>query len=150
LPDGCVIAHPDLALAAAAAATMVGQQSHERRRLLFLAGQSRAQHSELFGPHEEAVMAMVRATAADNGVGEAVQSGRRAVELSQVGGNAVLVAALASFALALYLNGELDEASLAASRAIDHQDAARRVPGHALAHSTLALTAADRGRPATA
>jgi len=59
-------------------------------------------------------------------------------------------AALAGLSRALYFAGELDEAWLAASRAIEHPDSARRPPGYALARSTLALVAADQGRLASA
>ena len=60
------------------------------------------------------------------------------------------MAALAGHARALYLAGDLDAAWAAALRAAEHPDAGRRVPGHAFARSTLALVAAERGRPAAA
>ena len=145
LPDESLMDHPELAVAAATAATMIGRLALERRRLLGLASRAKAERPERFGLYADAVMAMVRAAGVDTGVGEAVLEGRRAVELAQAGADEVLVAALASLARALYFAGELDEAWTAASRAVEHPDAARRAPGYALARSTLALVAADRG-----
>jgi LuxR family maltose regulon positive regulatory protein len=150
LPDDCLTEHPELAVAAATAATMMGRLALERRRLLHLASRSKAEHPERFGVYAEAVMAMVRAAAVDTDVREAVDEGRRAVELAENGPGEVLVAARASLARALYFAGELDESWAVASRAIAHPDAARRAPGYALAQATLALVAADRGQLASA
>jgi LuxR family transcriptional regulator, maltose regulon positive regulatory protein len=150
LSDEVLLDHPELAAVAATAATMVGRQALERRRLLALASRAKDERPERFGLYADAVTAMVRAAGIDHGVGEAVREGRRAVELAERGADDVLVAALASLACALYLAGELDEAWAVAMRAVEHPDAPRRVPGHALARSTLALVAADRGRPSSA
>jgi LuxR family maltose regulon positive regulatory protein len=129
---------------------MLGHLTLERRRLMALAGQRKAEHPEQFGLHAEALLATVRAAGIDRGVNEAVDSGRRAVALAERGADDVLVAALATLARALYLAGELDEAWAAALRAVEHPDAAQRAPGHALARSTLAFVAVDRGRPTSA
>jgi LuxR family maltose regulon positive regulatory protein len=88
---------------------------------------------------------MVRCAGVDGGVGEAVSDGRRAVAIARAGVDQTLVAALASYARALYLAGQVDEAWAAAMRAIEHPDIERRVPDHALARSTLALVAGERG-----
>ncbi len=146
LPDECVMEHPELAVAAATAATMIGQLTLERRRLVQLASRAKAERPERFGVYADAVLGMVRAAGIDNGVSEAVQEGRRATQLAQAGADDVLVAALASLARALYFAGELDEAWAAASRAVEHPDVARRAPGYTFAQSTLALVAADRGQ----
>ena len=150
LPDESLMDHPELAAATATAATMIGQLALERRRLLTLASRAKAERPERFGLYADAVLAMVRAAGIDTGVSDAVLEGRRAVELAQAGADEVLVAALASLARALYFAGELDEAWTAASRASEHPDAERRAPGYALARSTLALIAADRGLLASA
>ncbi len=150
LPDDCVMLHPELAVAAASAATMIGRLTLERRRLLHLATRAKAEHPDRFGLYPEAVMATVRAAAIDCDVSEAVREGRHAVELAQMGADDVLVAALASLARALYFAGELDRAWVAGLHAVEHTDAARRAPGYALAQATLALIAADRGRLASA
>ncbi len=146
LPDEQVVEHPELPVAAATAATMIGGAALERRRLLQLARRSQAEHPERFSPYVEAVEAMVRAASVEGGVSRAVHEGRRAVAAAQAGGDAVIVAALAAYARALYFAGELDEAWAAALEAIQHPDADNRAPGHAFARSTLALVGVELGR----
>jgi LuxR family maltose regulon positive regulatory protein len=149
LPDEQLVARPELAVGGATAATMVGR-AVERRRLLHLADRARAEDPERYGPYVQAVEGMVRASAVDDDVGLAVREGRRAVAVARADADAVLVAALAGHARALYLAGDLDQAWAAALQAIEHPDAGHRAPGHAFARSTLALVAAERGRPAVA
>jgi LuxR family maltose regulon positive regulatory protein len=146
LPDDCLVAHPELAGAAATAATMLGHLTLERRRLVGLASRAREERPEQFGVYADAVLEMVRAAGIDDGVSEAVRDGRRAVELVDSGADDVFVAAHAALAGALYFAGELDEARRAARRAVEHPDAVHRAPGYALAQATLALVAADRSR----
>ncbi len=150
LPDDVLIAHPDAAVGAATAALLVGRMTRERRRFFQLADRARAEHPDRFGAYQECVTAMVRAAGLDDGVGEAVVEGYRAVELSQRGADETLVAALSALARALYFLGDFDGARSAASRAVQHPDKARRAPGVAVAHAVLALVAVDRGRLATA
>jgi LuxR family maltose regulon positive regulatory protein len=146
LPDEQILGHPELAGAAATAATMIGHSALERRRFLQLARRAQVERPERFGAYAEAVAAMVRASAVDTDVGLAVAEGRRSVELAQGNADDALVAALGGYARALYLAGELDEAWSAALRAVEHPEAQGRAPGHAFARSTLALVAVDRGR----
>jgi LuxR family maltose regulon positive regulatory protein len=146
LPDEVLMDHPELALAAAAAATIVGQLTLVRRRFLELAGRARQRRPEHFGAHADALMALVRAVGVDAGVGEAVVQGRRAIVLAQAAGGDVLADALAGHAHALYFAGELDQAWEAASRAVEHPDAEHTALGHVMARSTLALVAVDRAR----
>jgi LuxR family maltose regulon positive regulatory protein len=145
LPDDQVLEHPELAVAAATAAGILGQRGIELRRFLRLASRAQQETPERFGPYAQAVVGMVRAATVDGGVGTAVLEGRRAVELAEAGADDVLLAALAGYARALYFAGDLDGAWAAASRAVEHPEAERRAPGHAFARSTLALVAADRG-----
>src|SRR3954447_17145108 len=149
LPEAQLVLHPELAVGAATAATMVGG-AFERRQFLNLAERARVEEPARFTPYVEAVAAMVRASAVDRDVGEAVIQGRRAVAIAETGADDAIVAALGGYARALYLAGDLDAAWDAALRAIEHADVARRVPGHAFARSTLALVAVDRGRLETA
>ncbi len=146
LPDDVAIAHPDVALAAATSALLVGRLTRVRRHFVRLAERSRATHPERFGAYEECVMAMVRSAGIDDGVNEAVVDGYRAVELAQRGEDATLVAAFAGLARALYFAGDLDLAWSAAARGVDHPDAAHRAPGHAVSRAILAMVAADRDR----
>ena len=145
LPTEVVVAHPELAVSAATAATITGQ-AVERRRLLHLARRAEAEYPERCTPYVQAVGSMVRAAAVDTDVAEAVREGRRAVAIAEAEADPALVAALGGYARALYLAGDVDAAWVAALRAVEHPDAPRRVPGHAFARSTLALVAAERGR----
>ena len=105
LPAELVVAHPELAVGAATAATMIGQ-AVERRRLLQLASRAEAEHPERFTPYVQAVAGMVRAAAVDTDVAEAVREGRRAVAIAEAEADAALVAALGGYARALYLAGD--------------------------------------------
>lgn len=144
LPDETVVRHPELAVGGATAAAMVGQATLEQRRLLRLADRAEAEHADRFTPYAAAVGAMVRAATVDGDVGLGVEEGRRAVELAEADADSVVVAAHAGHARALYFAGDLDDAWAAAMRALEHPDAERRPPGHALARSTLALVAVER------
>ena len=143
LPVDLVVEHPELAVSAATAATMIGRPV-DRRRLLHLADRAQAEHPERCNPYVQAVAGMVRAASVDTDVGQAVLDGRRAVEIADADADDALVAALGGYARAVYLAGEIDEARASAIRAVEHPDAARRTPGHAFARSTLALVAVDR------
>lgn len=150
LPDEILIGHPELIGAAATAASMLGGLTRERRRFFRLADRAKSERPDSFTAYADAVVSMARAAAVDDGVANAVLEGRRAVKLAYDGADEVLVAALAALSRALYLQGELDEAWMRGSRAAEHPDAPRRPPGYALALSTLALVAAERGRLTTA
>src|SRR3954468_10033060 len=93
LPERQLVLHPELAVGAATAATMVGA-ALERRQFLGLAERARVEEPARFTPYVEAVAAMVRASAVDRDVGEAVIQGRRAVALAQSGADDAIVAAL--------------------------------------------------------
>ena len=150
LPDDVMTQHPDVAVAAATAALIVGRLTRERRRYLLLAENATSTHDEGFGSYVECVASMVRAAGIDDGVNQAVAHAYRSVELARREVDASLVAALAALARALYFRGDLEQAWSAASSAVDHPDATRRVPGYAVARATLALIAVDVGRFSTA
>ncbi len=150
LPDDVMTQHPDVAVAAATAALIVGRLTRERRRYLLLAEDATSTHDEGFGSYVDCVASMLRAAGIDDGVNEAVANAYRSVELARREVDASLVAALAALARALYFRGDLEQAWSAASSAVDHPDATRRVPGYAVARATLALIAVDVGRLSTA
>ena len=150
LADEQLLEYPELAVGGATAALLVGHATLARRRLLALAARARRERPERYTPYVECVAAMVTAAAIDDGVGEAVLSGRRAVAIAESDADEVLVAALAAHARALYLAGDLEQAWMSALRAIEHPDAERRPPGHAVARATLALIGAERGWVAAA
>ena len=146
LPDDRLATHPDLAVAAATAAMLVGHRTIERRRFLRLAERALEAQPGASKLYSQVAIRLVRALTADAGVGPAVRDGRRAVELARQGGMDELVtAALAGYARALYFAGELEDAWEAARSVLEHPDAERRAPSHAMARSTLALVAVERG-----
>jgi LuxR family transcriptional regulator, maltose regulon positive regulatory protein len=150
LPDGVVLDHPVLAAVAATSALVVGRGTLNVRRYLELADRAQRERPDRLSAYALAEAAMVRAATAEGGVHEAVEAGRRAVELGMAGADEALVAALGAHARALYFAGADDAALAAATRAIEHPDIERRPPGHAFARSTLAMVAADRGELARA
>jgi LuxR family maltose regulon positive regulatory protein len=129
---------------------LVGQSTIEQRRFLRLADQARAGRPEGSNLYADVAIRLVRALTIDAGVGQAVLDGRRAVELAEGGADELLTAALASYARALYFAGNLDEAWQAALHVLEHPDAERRPPSHAVARTTLALVAVERGSLASA
>jgi LuxR family maltose regulon positive regulatory protein len=145
LPDEQLVEHPELAMAAAAAVSIVGPQTIERRRFLQLAERGRRAGPARFTPYVDAGVSMVRAFTLDEGVNASVDEGRRAVEIAGREADDVLVASLAGLAHSLYFAGDLAAASTAALRALAHPDAERRPAAHALSRSTLALADVDRG-----
>lgn len=151
LPDELIVGHPELAVAAATAAMLVGGMTLEQRRLLQLADRAREGHgSEHADRYVQAAAALVHAVTIDGGVGQAVLDGRRAVELAEVGATEILTAALAACACALFFAGELDESSAVAVRALEQPAIERAIPSLVVARSTLALVAVEHGRLAAA
>jgi LuxR family maltose regulon positive regulatory protein len=148
LPEEQLVQHPVLAVAAAAAAMLVGGRTLERRRLLHLADEGGRAQPGRGCVYVETAAGLVRAVTIDRGVGRAVLDGRRAVELAEVDAyaNEILTGALAAYARALFFAGELDEASAVATRALEHPAIERHVPSQVVAYSTLAFVAVERGR----
>jgi ATP/maltotriose-dependent transcriptional regulator MalT len=145
LPDDVLVQHQRLAALAAAASMQVGAGTTERRRLLRVAERAKG-GSGVSDPYAESLTRMVRSVTVDGGVGRAVREGRRAVELAETCADEVLTAALNASARALFFAGDLDEASAAALRALEHPDVERRTPSLVAASSTLALVAVEQGR----
>jgi ATP/maltotriose-dependent transcriptional regulator MalT len=146
LPDERIVDHPELAVAAATAAMLVGGRTLEQRRLLALADAAHGGRAERADGYVETAARLVRAVTIDGGVGQAVLDGRRAVLLAEGDASEILTAALAAYARALFFAGELDEASAVAMRALEHPAIERNVPSLVVARSTLALVALERGR----
>jgi LuxR family maltose regulon positive regulatory protein len=145
LPDEVLVQHQRLAALGAVASMQVGGGAIERRRLLRVAerGRKGPGHSD---PYAESLTRLVRSATVDGGVGRAVREGRRAVEASEKGADEVLTGALSATARALFFAGDLDGASAAALRAIEHPDVEHRAPSLVSASSTLALVAVEQGR----
>ena len=146
LPDDCVLEHPELAATAAAAAVLAGEGAIEQRRFAQLADRAQSQQPGLSDPYVEIWVRLVRAGTVDGGVGRAVLDGRRAIELARASSDELLTGARATYARALFFAGDLQEASVAASQVLEHPNIGHRPPSLILAHSTLALVAAERGQ----
>ena len=145
LPDRELLEYPELAASGATAALLVGHAGLARRRLLAVAGRARRERPARYTAYVDCVAAMTAAAGIDYGVGQAVLDGDRAVAIAESDADEVLVAALAARARALYLAGDVNQAWISALRAIEHPDAERRPPGHAVARATLGVAAAERG-----
>jgi len=146
LPDEVMAEHPELAVAGATAAMLVGGRTIEQRRMLQLADRANTGRPERTGAYVGAAARLVRALTIDRGVSQSVLDGRRAVELAEAGAGEILPGALAAYARALFFAGELDEAWAAAMRALEHPAVERAVPSLVVCRSTLALVALERGR----
>jgi LuxR family maltose regulon positive regulatory protein len=150
LPDEVIVEHPELAVAAATAAMLVGGRTIEQRRMLQLADRASAGRPERAGAYVGAAARLVRALTIDRGVSQSVLDGRCAVELAEAGADEILTAALAAYARALFFAKELDEAWAVAMRAVEHPAVEQAVPSLVVARSTLGMIAVERGRLASA
>jgi LuxR family maltose regulon positive regulatory protein len=150
LPLDVVKAHPALAGAAALADLVLGGNAHERRRYLEVAERALLAAAPGSDPYLELETLLVRAFAMDSGVAQAVSDGRRAVELAREGLDHAAPGANAGHARALFFAGDLDEASYAAVRVIEHPNAEQSLPSLVIARTILALAAVERGRLASA
>lgn len=72
LPDDCIVRHPELAVAAAISAVLVGQGAIEPRRWLRLAERAHDGRPEGSSPYVEGWARLTRALMIDRGVGQAV------------------------------------------------------------------------------
>ena len=150
LPEERIVEHPELAVAGATAAMLLGGSTLTQRRLLALADRAGGERPDQRDAYVEAAALLVCAVTIDRGVRQAVLDGRRAVALAESDANEILPAALTSYARALFFAGELDEASAVAVRTLEHPAIELAVPSLVVARSTLALVAIERGRLASA
>jgi ATP/maltotriose-dependent transcriptional regulator MalT len=150
LPEERIVEHPELPAAAAIAGILVGRNIAELRRFLALSDRANEGRAPSSDPSFATWGLIARALVLEGGVAQAVETGRRAVELAERGSDEATTGALVAYARTLYLGGRLEEAAAAATRALEHPDLDRRPPSMVLAHATLALIAAERGRLATA
>jgi LuxR family maltose regulon positive regulatory protein len=150
LPHDCILRHLELAAAAATATVLTSGSTIERRRYLRLIDQALDVESGGTDQYVESAARLVRAITIDGGVAQAVEDGRRAVELAQSGSDELLTAALTASARALFFAGDLDGASATAARVLEHPEIEGRAPSLMCANTTLALAAVERGRLATA
>jgi ATP/maltotriose-dependent transcriptional regulator MalT len=152
LPEDVLVERPLLPVMAALQAGRAGRPSQDRRRFLALAARARAEHPNRFGSYIEALLALVGVGWIDGDLVEAIRRGREGAALVKGGGDAgpLFVSVLAALSHALYIVGELDEATETARAAVEHPDVPQLQPSYAVALSVLALTAAQQGSVAAA
>ena len=141
LPDDVLIAHPEVAVAAAIATVVVGEGTMERRRYLGLVDQAQTARPEARNAYVRSAALICRALAIEGGVARAVADGRRAVELTEADQPDLAPGARAACARALYFAGDPEEARAAALSSLEHPEVTRHTPALIHAHSTLALAA---------
>ncbi len=149
LPEDVVVERPDLAAAAAIAATVMDGSVLEQRRYLQLmdrAGGVDARH----GPFAEIEALLAHTLAMDHGVREALREGREAVRLASAGIDEASSGALAGYARVLYFAGDLENAAATAARMLADPASRRRTPSLVHALATMALVEVEQGRVASA
>ena len=122
LPDDVLIAHPEIAVFAAIASVVVSGSTMDRRRYLGLVDQARAARPEQSNEYVESVARFVRILSIEDGVGRAVDDGRRAVEVAAAISDELVTGTLTAYARALYFAGDLDGARATALRVLEHPD----------------------------
>ena len=150
LPDDVLIAFPDVAAASAITTLLTSGGTTERTRYLGLVERALAEEPGPTEAYAEAVALIARTLALEGGVASAVETGRRAVDLTQEGLDPLADGALCAYARALFFAEDLAEARDMAMAALNHPDSDRRVPSQIHARATLALVAVQEGRLSSA
>ena len=150
LPLDVLEAHPTIAASAALADSVVGGNAIERRRYIEVANRARLAPAPDPTPYLEVETLLARAFGMDEGVAQAVVDGRQALEAAEAGPDDAIPGALAAYAHALYFAGDLDEASDAAVRLLEHPHAEQSRPSMVVARTILALAAVERERLSSA
>ena len=150
LPDERIVEHPELAVAAATAAMLLGGSTLTQRRLLALADRAGGERPDQRDAYVEAAARLVCAVTIDRGVRQAVLDGRRAVALAETDANEILTAALSLLRPRSVLRRRAGRGVRGGGAALEHPAIERAVPSLVVARSTLALVAIERGRLASA
>ena len=146
LPTTLLSADPVLAVAAAQAAGYCSRPASERRRFFRLAEAARFEGTDRRTRFVEAFAAATKAAWIDGDVGDAVRTGRRALDLADAGELEAGVAARAALAHALYLAGDPAEARNVAQEAVDRPEAPERPVGLIVGLAVIALVDAEQHR----
>ena len=144
LGDDWIVENPELAVAGATAAMLLGGSTLEQRRLLQLADRACRGGPERVDAYVEAAARLVRAATVYRGVGQAVLDGRLAVELAEADAEEILTGALAGLGPCAVLRRR-------AGRGVGGGDAESRASGDRAARPEprgRALDARARGRRA--
>ena len=150
LPDEVLLGHPEVAVAAGISCLLTSGGAMKVNRYLGLVEQAVRQGLEPADSYAATAALIGRTLALTGGVSDAVERGRRAVGMTQQRLDPLTDGAVTAYARALYFAGDLDGARTFALRALEHPDAARRVPMRIHAHSTLALISVEQDRLSSA
>src|SRR5262249_25928758 len=146
LSDDLLLEAPELPIAAAIAAGLLGRPAHVRHRFIGLAERARDERAQRWTPYCEAGLGLaVTAWIEGDGAGTA-ERGRRTVEAARDLPSSA-VPALACLGFALFLAGERGEAARIALEAVGRPEAPDRPHGLVLALGTLSLLDSEAGRP---
>jgi ATP/maltotriose-dependent transcriptional regulator MalT len=150
LPDEVVLEHPELTIAAAIASMLHGSGSIERRRYIRFADRAREGLSGEMETYVEGFSLIARGMMLDDGVGQGLADGRRALEIAPVGWDVLVNAAHDVIARALFFAGDFEGARDVALRVLVNPEIDKSTPALVVARTTLALVALERGRLAEA
>ncbi|MFZ0323619.1 MAG: LuxR C-terminal-related transcriptional regulator [Actinomycetes bacterium] len=150
LPDDVLIAHPEVAVASAIATLLLSASTVDRNRYLGLVDRAIDNDLAPADGYVASAALIARTLALEGGVTDAVETGRRAVGLTQAIFDDLSDGAEAATGRALYFAGAVDEARDMALRALQNPDATRRPPTLIHAHATLALVAVEQSRLSSA
>ena len=150
LPDEVLIGHPEVAVAAGISCLLTSGGAMKVNRYLGLVEQAVNQGLAPEDGYAATAALIGRTLALAGDVADSVERGRRAVAMTQQRLDPLTDGAASAYARALYFAGDLDGARTFALRALEHPDAARRVPMRIHAHSTLVLISVDQDRLSSA
>jgi ATP/maltotriose-dependent transcriptional regulator MalT len=150
LSEETLLENPDLPVAAAIATGLAGRSGHERRWFVGIAERARDERPELWTPYHEAGLGIAKTTRVDHGLGDAIELGRRAVELAREGVAEAAVPALANLGFLLFIEGEIADARALTEEALERPEVTARPHGFVYALATRALIESEQGESATA
>jgi LuxR family maltose regulon positive regulatory protein len=150
LPDELLLEFPDLPAAAAIATGLAGRSGLERRRFVAMAERARDERPEQWDPYHEAALGIAKTTRVEHDLGEAIELGRRAVEVARSGVAEAAVPALANLAFLLFLDGDLTEARALTEETLERPEVTARPHGFVYALATRSLIEAETGEPSSA
>jgi ATP/maltotriose-dependent transcriptional regulator MalT len=150
LPEDVLLEHPDLPVAAAIATGLAGRSGHERRWFVGIADRVREERPELWSPYREAGLGIAKTNRVEHDLGEAIEVGRRAVEVAREGVAETAVPALANLGFLLFVEGDIADARAFTEEALERPEVMAQPHGFVYALATRALIETEQGDPATA
>ena len=146
LPDGLLLESPEIPLAGALAAGLLGRSASDRHRLTAVAERARDERPQSWTPYHEAGLGIAAGAWAERDLSDVIELARRTVEIARQVPE-LTVPALANLSFVLYLAGEEREAGELAREAIERPEVKARPHSRVLALATLALLDLEAGSP---